>query len=585
VTVILYYKTKRMKKPLFLFLAGLLSGITNAQTTLQWEKAINGTAENHGGTVKTNAAGEVFVAGVFSGTVDFDPGSATYTLAAVSAKDGYLLKTDASGNFIWATSIDAEISALAIDPSGNVFVGGYYSGVKDFDPGVAQYTLSSTASLGFEAAYVLKLDPSGNFLWARQAEGPALARIQDMTTDPSGNIYYCGRFRGTIDFDPAPSPNNSLQQSTGGITSDGFVAKLTSAGSFGWGYAFGSTIIEDEALGIVSDAAGNIFTTGVFCGSVDFAPGPSVLTLTTSLDAAFVTKINSSGNLVWAKKVNSATLFAFGTDIALDQSANVYYCGAFRGTTDFDPGAGTATLTSNGSPLDLFISKLDSAGNYTWAKGMGSTGSEQAGGIAVDATGNTWITGVYASSFDFDPTSAIVNLPAPAGSNDVYISKFDNSGNYLWAGAVGGPQNDGFRGICVDMTGNCYVSGSFSVSCDLDPNPGIANEISAGHYDGFLLKLNASANPTVITGIAELNQQQALSVYPNPASETVSVRLTKNTDQAIAEVYNSQGILIGKKDFQGTDAVIDISSQPKGLYFVRIKANSRIIGSRSIIRE
>jgi len=574
-----------MKKPLLFIASCFISGIISSQTVLQWEKVLNGSTENHGGSIKTNAAGEVFVAGVFTGTVDFDPGAPVYTLAAVSAKDRYLLKTDAAGNFMWATSIDAEITALAIDPSGNVFVGGYYSGVKDFDPGVAQYTLSSTASLGFEAAYVLKLDPLGNFLWARQAEGPALARVQDMTTDPSGNIYYCGRFRGTIDFDPAPAPNNSIQQSTGGITSDGFVAKLTSAGNFGWGYAFGSTIIEDEALGIVADAAGNIFTTGVFCGSVDFAPGPSVLTLTTSLDAAFVTKINSSGNLVWAKKVNSSTLFAFGTDIALDQSANVYYCGAFRGITDFDPGAGTATLTSNGGPLDIFISKLDSAGNYTWAKGMGSTGSEQAGGLAVDAAGNTWITGLYASSFDFDPSSAIMNLPAPAGSNDVYISKFDNSGNYVWAGAVGGPQNDGVRGICVDMTGNCYVSGSFSVNCDLDPNPATVNEISAGHYDGFLLKLNASANPTVITAISELNQQQALSVYPNPASETVYVRLPKDTDQAIAEVYNSQGILIGKKDFQGTDAAIDIGGQPKGIYFVRITANSKFIGSRSIIRE
>ncbi|MES2680793.1 MAG: T9SS type A sorting domain-containing protein [Bacteroidota bacterium] len=574
-----------MKKHLLFIASCIISGIIPSQTLLQWEKVLNGSAENHGGSIKTNASGEVFVAGVFTGTVDFDPGAPVYTLAAVSAKDGYLLKTDAAGNFMWATSIDAEITALAIDPTGNVFVGGYYNGVKDFDPGVAQYTLSSTASLGFEAAYVLKLDPSGNFLWARQAEGPALARVQDMTTDPSGNIYYCGRFRGTIDFDPAPAPNNSLQQSTGGITSDGFVAKLTSAGNFGWGYAFGSTIIEDEALGMVSDAAGNIFTTGVFCGSVDFAPGPSVLTLTTSLDAAFVTKINSSGNLVWARKVNSSTLFAFGTDIALDQLANVYYCGGFRGTTDFDPGAGTATLTSNGGPLDLFISKLDSAGNYTWAKGIGSTGSEQAGGLAVDATGNTWITGLYATSFDFDPASAIANLPAPAGSNDVYISKFDSGGNYIWAGAVGGPQNDAVKGICVDASGNCYVSGSFSVSCDLDPNSGIATEISAGHYDGFVLKLNASANPTITTAIADISQQASWSVYPNPARETVHIRVSKTPEHAAVEVYNSLGILVGKQDFQGNEALINIADQPKGLFFVRITVNSKVIGSCSLIRE
>ena len=198
------------------------------------------------------------------------------------------------------------------------------------------------------------------------------------------------------------------------------------------------------------------------------------------------------GDFVWAKAMGG-TSDEYGHGIFVDISGNVYASGYFWGTVDFDPGPGTFNLTSVGSN-DIFTSKLDSNGNFVWAKAMGGTSGDQGHGISVDTSGNVYTTGSFFDTVDFDPGPKTFNLTS-AGSRDIFISKLDSNGNFAWAKAMGGTSSDLGRGIFVDASCNVYTIGYFSDTVDFDTGLGIFNLTSAGLDDIFIIHLSGSSFP------------------------------------------------------------------------------------------
>jgi hypothetical protein len=180
------------------------------------------------------------------------------------------------------------------------------------------------------------------------------------------------------------------------------------------------------------------------------------------------------------------------TGLAVDSFGNVYTTGYFSGTADFDPGPGTANLTGLGTKdnQNIFVSKLDSCGNYVWADCMGSTSASYANAIAMDSSGNVYTTGYFGGTGDFDPGSGTANLSS-AGGRDVFVSKLDSSGNYVWAQALGGQIG---YGIAVDSSGNVYTTGYFTGTADLDPGPGTAYLTAGDGGEIFVSKLNSSGS-------------------------------------------------------------------------------------------
>lgn len=126
-----------------------------------------------------------------------------------------------------------------------------------------------------------------------------------------------------------------------------------------------------------------------------------------------------------------------------------------------------------------------------WANRIGGVSNENAGSIAVDSAGNLYTTGYFSGTVDFDPGSGVVNLVS-AGSEDVYITKSDASGQLLWARAIGGTSSDVSTGIAVDSGGNILLAGYFWGTADFDPGANPFNMTSAGGYDGFVVKLTSS---------------------------------------------------------------------------------------------
>ena len=168
---------------------------------------------------------------------------------------------------------------------------------------------------------------------------------------------------------------------------------------------FGSTGF-DDSFGIVTDATGNIFTSGEFSGVADFDPGPQTSTLSSSGGYdIFVSKLDINGDFIWAKNIGGI-YDDVGSSITLDVSGNIYLAGSFEVTVDFDPSPAIYNLASNGN-ADIFISKLDSFGNFVWAKSAGGISYDAGASVTTDTFGTIYCTGSFAATVDFDPGAGV----------------------------------------------------------------------------------------------------------------------------------------------------------------------------------
>ncbi len=269
---------------------------------------------------------------------------------------------------------------------------------------------------------------------------------------------------------------------------------MAQAPNWQWAKSIGGIDL-DGGISIVADASGNVYSTGTFIGTSDFDPGPGIFNLSSigSLDF-FISKLDSSGNFLWAKSIGGIGATIESYSIAIDANGNVYLTGALYGTADFDPDTGIFNLTSAASH-DIFISKYDSWGNFVWAKVIGGTEMDYGNAIAVDAANNVYATGVFKGTVDFDPDSLINFNLTSAGNFDIFISKLDSSGNFVWAKTIGGTDDDEGRSITIDSYDNVYTTGTFNGTSDFNPNSsGSYNLTSGGYEDVFISKLNSMGN-------------------------------------------------------------------------------------------
>lgn len=510
-------------------------------------------------SLSLDGVGNIYMSGKFSGTIDFDPGTGNYNVFAPYYA-GFTLKLGASGTFIWVKTFecsDSNISgnSISFDLAGNIYSTGCFKKVCDFDPGPGIYNLIAPGEFFM---FTSKLDSSGNFLWASSTGTGSSILTKSMITDLAGNVYTTGYFYGIVDFDPGPGVN-TLSTALTDIKGDIFIMKCNSSGNILWVKQIGG-LEYDYSTVITIDAIGNVYTFGRFNGTVDFNPGPGIYNLIASPTAKnFVSKLNTSGNFVWAKILNSNSsvdIHAVATDqngnlytagklfsnsyeihlckinsagnvlwtkvyggpsedyanaITTDISGNIYITGNFNGTVDFDPGNGINNLSAPSSNYEVFISKLDGAGNFLWAKQIGGTSYEMSYDISLDAAGNIYFAGEFNQTSDFDPGTGIYNLTS-VGINDAFICKLDNTGNFIWAKQIAGNDFKKINSIAVDNFGSVYSTGVFGSTADFDPGSGIFNLNSYGNADDFILKLDSSGNFKWVQQIGNSNYDQVYSI-------------------------------------------------------------------------
>lgn len=466
----------------------LLPGPVFAQT-LDWARTMGGPAGDLSYAIAADGAGNVYTTGVFNLTADMDPGTGTFNLTSQGSFEVFVQKMDASGNFAWAkgfggNGFDAG-TAIATDGLGNVYVTGYFSGTVDFDPGPGTFLRTSA---GLHDAFTVKLDSNGDLVWAKTFGGSLTVEPTAIAVDSVGNAYITGYFEGIMDADPN---TGHILSSNGG--EDAFVLQLDTAGTLVWAVQFGGAA-DDQSLAIDLDPFGNIALTGYFQLTVDFDPTAAIFALTSNgARDVYVLKLTGSGDFEWALSFGDETFFDAGQGIAFDRHGSVHTVGVFADTIDCDPGAGVFNLAAPGNfgNSHTFVQKVDSSGNFVWARSVGGPLDDIGRGIDVNADGDVLVTGQFQDTADFDPGPDSFELTT-LGALHAFVLQLDSMGDFHWAYDIGSDQsifgNRGY-GIVGLPDGSIYTTGNFVDTVDLDPGPATLLTGTTGGDDIYVQKV------------------------------------------------------------------------------------------------
>lgn len=435
-----------------------------------WGEVIGSARTDRGFSITTDNFNNVYITGVFNGAnVSFGGILLTSKNQGTSSTDGdtFVAKINSSGTFLWAksfggTSTTAYGHSIAADPSGNVYVTGYFTGTINFntDGGTEEKTAVGSGSNG----YLLKLNSNGNFQWVNTYGASGSDVIGRAVVADGSAIYVMGYFNGTVDFKSTGSyPQTSSVSVSGGADHLGSYFVLRISQSLG----MASAPIVISRSGAFSWSHGR---TLALSGGYVYVTGEQG-------NNAFVAKYDASlNNQQWMKTFGAT---ARGNGIAVDGDGNVYTTGYFEGAS-FSPGGGGASLSKKGT-RDAYLHVLDGNGDFLTAKQFGGSGAEVTGmGIKVAPSPSKAIYiggffGNYNKTTDFDPNAGIANVNPLSSSRDGFIVKLNPM-------------------TCTTPSAPTAVDQSF---CDSDA-PTVADLIASGETGATFTWYNVSTGGTAL---------------------------------------------------------------------------------------
>lgn len=458
------------------------------ENSFAWAAHFSGDKRCEVISVSTDSYGNIYTAGNFSGTVDFDPGPGKSEITCSGYSNLFIQKMNSKGELLWVQRIQPnnfhEPMHIDIDSVGNVVVVGAFTGTTDFDPGEKRKTLSSIDCEGCRNVFVLKLDAQGNFRWVKHIQGVYTQVVAvKPKIDFDGNVYVYGQFSSAIDFDPQTESNQLLAK--GDL--DGFILKLDSNGDYQWSNHLHGQRWEGIG-GLDVDRSGSVYCSGFFERSGEFRSKSDTLRFESEeIRSLIVQKLDQDGNFMETYQWDNFD-FDRQTAIIVGNDGAIYLTGSYTGKdVDFDPGSEKFTL-----PYDehrrRFILSLDKTGIFRWAKQVHAQQLVPENSIVQDPEGNIYILGDFEGSIDFNPGSAENNYTAKDES-DVYLLKLTSDGEYLSTLHFPGYAEDSGKSIAVDSEGNLVICGSFEKTIDLDPSEKEELFQSAGKKNGFVVKL------------------------------------------------------------------------------------------------
>lgn len=477
-----------------------------------------------GRAIAVDPAGNAYIGGVtYSADFPATPGSFDTSFNG-GVTDTFVAKLNPAGSsLVYCTYLGGsrfeDEQTITVDQSGSAYVvGSTYSPDFPTTPGAFQATFSN-----FIDAYVAKLNVAGNGLvYSTFLGGFSADHGTSVALDPAGNAYIAG-ITGSADFPVTPGAFSTSLKGGGDL----FVTKLNSAGNaLVYSTYLGGTDY-DQMYSIALDLAGDAYVTGI-TSSADFPVTPGAFD--TSYEGgpvsapydAFVTELNPVGTgLVYSTFLGGSGT-EHGYSVAVDYYGNAYLTGSTN-STDFPVTPGAYDITYNGAD-DTFLAKLNSAGNaLVFSTFLGGTGSDGGGAVALDDTGNAYVTG-RTESVDL-PTTAGAIEPTYMGNSDAFLIVLTPAGTALiYSSYLGGDNYDSGVSIALDDAGAVYLTGETN-SGDFPVSPG-AFDTSVNGTDGFVAKLALSV-PSPVANLAVYPSDIVLSqIQPYAEGTTVQVNAT-----------------------------------------------------------
>ena len=255
-----------------------------------------------------------------------------------------------------------------------------------------------------------------------------------------------------------------------------------------WNWAkAGSGAFADNSSRTVTDNSGNVYVVGSFASTTITFGAITLTNASGGIADLFIVKYDPNGNVIWAKSAGGAST-DYASAIAIDNNNNVCIAGSFSSASlTFGP----ISITNNTSgSSDIFLAKFDSLGNIIWARRAGGTISDFCNGIAIVGNGNILITGSFASSLISFGSTVLTNQ----GSTDLFVAKYDQNGNVMWAKSHGGSDWDIGLSIKSDVSGNVFVTGYFKSSAINFGSISLTNSSGSSFSDLFLVKYDSNGN-------------------------------------------------------------------------------------------
>jgi hypothetical protein len=396
-----------------------------------------------------------------------------------------------------------EVRGVTCDSSGNVYIVGNYRGsptIKDQN-GTTVGTLP-TSSGGVGAVFVCKFNSSGTYQYSRIIDGDVFQSGLSVSCDSSGNMYIAGIYTGTSAIKDQDGTTLGTLPTTN-YNGTAFVSKFDSSGAYQYSRIVDSVNDYDQGSSVTCDSSGNMYLAGIYTGTptIKDQDGNTLGTLPASAsntNAAFVCKFNSSGDYQYTRIIDSTGGDA-GSGVTCDSSGNVYLTGRYIGTPLIKDQANTTLGTLPASvSITAFVSKFDSVGTYQYTRVIDTTGNDVGFGVACDSTGNMYIAGAYSGTpliKDQDGTT-LGTLPASAGSDTAFVSKFDSSGTYQYSRIVDGSGTDQGNGVACDPSGNMYIAGYYNQTPTIKDQDGttLGTLPASGSSTAFVSKFDSSGN-------------------------------------------------------------------------------------------
>lgn len=420
---------------------------------------IGGMNNDAASAVATDAGGNVYVTGQLIAPLDLGGG----LLSTAGKADFYVAKFDSSGQHLWSKSFGGTDNdgafAIALDRSGNVWVGGSFYGSLPLGG-------NTLTSAGNGDLFLLSLGSAdGAYRAAYRYGGGGDEYISAMAIDSTGSILATGGFAGSTTF------GGGTLTSAG--RTDGFLLKVSATGSHQWSLRFGD-VDDDTGGGVVVGQNDEVNLVATFIGSADVGGGK---VNAASIGAAdiLVARFGSDGSHVWSKGTG-ARLDALYPSIAIDSEGSLLLTATYEGSFSM----GGAIFTSDGL-TDVGVAKWDKDGIHQWSYRFAGPDYDLSAGIATDRQGNVIVVGRYFGNSRMSGGAYMKSY----GSYDGWVAKLAPSGQFLWSQHYGGVGDDLVADVTTDAQGNIWLAGQFTATGELGRGP--MNVVDGS--DGFLIKV------------------------------------------------------------------------------------------------
>jgi hypothetical protein len=529
----------RIKCLLLIAISLIKNEVTSAQA-LEWMSNFGSTVSVFGESMIQDQEGYIYVAGYFTGIADFDPSEGVLSLESSGGNDIFVLKLSEEGSLVWAKRMggtgDDRAKKIERDNDGNLLIGGYFSEICDFDPGLGEEAIQA---LGNHDAFVVKVSTNGSLLWVNTIHGGAAEESMDVAIDSEGNVYSVGYFGDITTF--MVLGEEVVVASTG--FQDGYIMKMNADGQAQWLETFGSTDF-DQATSIFIDTNDKIFVGGYFTGTVNMEFGNSSISFESSFSSndIFLLKITEEAEILWGISFEGDSYGDFLTDIATNDDGKLFLSGYFDGNLDANPGELVNVLSSL-DDLAGFVICLDNSGSYLWSKELDGNNTVLCAGISVRSSGNMVVYGLYQNTMEIGPGLEVETLTAN-GAQDMFFIEYTQDGIMVELFEQGSFGSDEAKGVLRNSDDDWLLMGTFGQQMDADPD------------DDELLVNPGSGIGTLIQKLVEC-----------PIAEIYEVDGTLNCD-AVADTY--QWVNCITDEFIEGETNPSFTPEEDGLYYLYI---------------